>query len=295
MKRVPPPDGSKAPASERAIRRMMSAFERAALFQEDGTEFWLGRDLAYLLRYQDIRNFLLVVDKAKTACRNSGIQPENHFVDVTEMVVIGSGAKRPIEDLKLSRYACYLIAQNADARKQPVAFAQTYFAVQTQLQEASAEEAPNADLQRISLRREISTHNKRLASAAKTAGVIQPLDYAVFQNAGYKGLYGGLDRNGIQTYKGLGKTANILDHMGSTELAANLFRATQAEEKLRRDGIRGKEAANRAHFDVGKKVRQTIRELGGDMPENLPVEEDIKTVERRLAKKRGPRKLDKPS
>lgn len=287
----PAEHGAQASSQERAIRRIISAFEKAALFQQDGTEFWLGRDLAHLLRYKDIRNFLLVVEKAKIACRNSGIDPGNHFVDVTEMVVVGSGARRPIEDLKLSRYACYLIAQNADARKQPVAFAQTYFAVQTQLQEKREEEAPPADMQRIRLRREISTHNKRLASAAKTAGVVRPLDYAVFQNAGYKGLYGGLDRNGIQTHKGLGKAANILDHMGSTELAANLFRATQAEEKLRRDGLRGKDAANRAHFDVGKKVRQTIRELGGDMPEDLPVEEDIKTVERRISKKRTSRKL----
>lgn len=293
MKPVPPA-ASKAATSERAIRRMMSAFEKAALFQEDGTEFWLARDLAYLLRYQDIRNFLLVVEKAKTACKNSGIPPENHFVDVTEMVLVGSGARRAIEDVKLSRYACYLVAQNADARKQPVAFAQTYFAVQTQLQE-NGERPIHADLQRVRLRREISTHNKRLASAAKTAGVIQPLDYAVFQNAGYKGLYGGLDRMGIQAHRGLLKTANILDHMGSTELAANLFRATQAEEKLRREGIQGKDAANRAHFDVGKKVRQTIGELGGDMPEDLPVEENIKTVERRLARKAVPPKRDKTS
>lgn len=274
-----------AAKSERAIRRMVSAFESAALTQDDEVEFWLARDLAHLLKYSDFRNFLLVVEKAKISCVNSGIRAQNHFVDVNEMVNIGSGARRQIEDIKLSRYACYLIAQNADARKRPVAIAQTYFAVQTQLQEQARTEPDTSAEQRINLRREISNHNRRLASAAKSAGVLQPLDYAVFQNAGYKGLYGGLDRTGIQKRKGLRSSSNILDHMGSTELAANLFRATQAEDKLVRDGIRGKEAANRAHHEVGKKVRQTIRELGGEMPENLPVEEDIKKLEKRLLKK----------
>lgn len=279
--------------SQKAVMRMLGAFEKAALFQEDGTEYWLARDLAHLLKYSDFRNFLLVLEKAKISCMNSGLKPENHFVDVTEMVIIGSGAKRPIEDIKLSRYACYLIAQNADARKKPVAFAQTYFAVQTQLQEQANDSGNRAaEEQRLRLRQEISLHNRRLASAAKGAGVVQPLDYAVFQNAGYKGLYGGLDRIGIQKRKGLKATANILDHMGSTELAANLFRATQAEDKLRRDGTKGKDAANKAHFEVGQKVRQTIKELGGTMPEALPVEEDIRKVEKRLSKARLIRKPD---
>ena len=264
---------------------MIGAFEKAVLFQDDGIEYWLARDLAHLLKYSDFRNFSIVLEKAKIACGNSGIDVKNHFVDVNEMVLIGSGAKRTIDDTKLSRYACYLIAQNADARKTPVAFAQTYFAIQTQRQEQANDRSRlAAEEQRLRLRNEISQHNRRLASAAKGAGVVQPLDYAVFQNAGYRGLYGGLDRTGIQKRKGLKSTSNILDHMGSTELAANLFRATQAEDKLLREGTRGKDAANRAHFDVGRKVRQTIEEIGGTMPEALPVEEDIRKVEKRLTK-----------
>lgn len=289
MKPVPPSLASSAHTADgqRGVRRMIGAFEKAALFQEDGTEYWLARDLAHLLKYSDFRNFQVVLERAKIACINSGLKVENHFVEVTEMVVIGSGAKRSIEDIKLSRYACYLIAQNADARKKPVAFAQTYFAVQTHLQEQAVEAGNQAaQEQRLRLRQEISLHNRRLASAAKGAGVVQPLDYAVFQNAGYKGLYGGLDRIGIQKSKGLKSSANILDHMGSTELAANLFRATQAEDKLRREGTKGKDAANRAHYEVGQKVRQTIGELGGTMPEKLPVEEDIRKVEKRLSKPR---------
>lgn len=276
---------SREPAASgtRALKRMMAAFEKASFQQEDGTEYWLARDLAHLLKYSDFRNFLLVIEKAKFACQNSGMEISNHFVAVNEMVAIGSGAKRAIDDIKLSRHACYLAAQNADARKRPVAFAQTYFAVQTQRQERASERPDLSNVEnRIRLRKEISSHNRSLASAARLAGVVFPLDYAVFQNAGYRGLYDGLDRAGIQKRKGLKTTANILDHMGSTELAANLFRATQAEDKLRREGIRGKDAANRAHFSVGQKVRQTIRDIGGAMPESLPVEEDIRKLEKRI-------------
>ena len=203
------------------------------------------------------------------------------------MVALGSGAEREIDDIHLTRYACYLIAQNGDSRKQQVAFAQTYFAIQTRRQEEADEEA-NAplsdDQKRVLLREEIKRHNKHLASAAKEAGVVKPLDFAIFQNHGYKGLYGGLDNKAIQRRKGLGAKKNILDHMGSTELAANLFRATQTEDKLRRENIQGKTAANAAHYEVGRKVRQTIKEIGGTMPEALPVAEDITKVERRLSK-----------
>jgi DNA-damage-inducible protein D len=205
------------------------------------------------------------------------------------MVEIGSGAERETADIMLTRYASYLVAQNADSRKKPVAFAQTYFAIQTRRQEIRDEDEANyiplsEDKKRLVLRQEIKEHNKRLASAAKGAGVVEPIDFAIFQNFGYKGMYGGLDRNQIARRKGIKSKVKILDHMGSTELAANLFRATQTEDKLRRENIVGKVNANQAHFEVGKKVRQALKDIGGAMPENLPPAEDIVKVGRRIQK-----------
>jgi DNA-damage-inducible protein D len=270
------------------LEQLLAAFEDAARSDGDSTQFWDARDLARLLDYSDYRNFLTSVERAKQACRLSGIPLEDHFVDATEMVEVGSAALREVETIRLSRYACYLIAQNADARKQPVAFAQTYFAIQARRQETQDEAESYRPLpedeKRVLLREEIKEHNKNLASAAKQAGVVKPLDFAIFQNAGYQGLYGGLDKSGIARRKGIKAKQNILDHMGSTELAANLFRATQTEEKLTRDGIRGKEAANRTHHEVGAEVRRAIQNIGGTMPEHLPVAEDIVKVERRLKK-----------
>jgi len=193
--------------------------------------------------------------------------------------------------MKLSRYACYLIVQNADPSKEIVATGQTYFAIQTRLQEISQMDEFNGlstdEEKRLFLPNELKSHNTQLAEAAKDAGVIKPVDYAIFQNHGYMGLYGGLDAKGIHQRKDLKKSQNILDHMGSTELAANLFCATQTEEKLRRENIRGKTKANNTHFEVGKKVRQTIKELGGTMPENLPTEESIKKIESKEKKMSG--------
>ncbi|MBU4468340.1 MAG: DNA damage-inducible protein D, partial [Candidatus Omnitrophica bacterium] len=209
-----------------------------------------------------------------------------------EMVDIGSGAKRNIEDVKLSRYACYLIVQNADPAKEIVALGQTYFAVQTRRQELSDEfgKFESDEEKRLFLRQQMKEHNRYLASAAKEAGVVRPLDYAIFQDHGYKGLYGGLGQVDIHRRKGLKKGQKVLDYMGSTELAANLFRATQTEDKLRRENIRGKDKANQAHFEVGKKVRQTIKELGGTIPENLPSAENIKKITSKNKRRVGNKK-----
>jgi DNA-damage-inducible protein D len=260
-----------------------SLFEQIKKMDENNNEYWTARDMAMALNYLEYRNFKPVIDKAKEACKNSGHSQENHFVDFHEMVVIGSGAERAIENIKLSRYACYLIVQNADPSKEVVALGQTYFAVQTRLREIQQMDEYNKlnteDAKRLFLRNEMVKHNTLLAAAAKKAGVTGSLDYAIFQNHGYKGLYGGLDAKAIHQKKGLKKSQQILDHMGSTELAANLFRATQTEEKLRRENITGKHNANQTHFNVGKKVRQTIKEIGGTMPENLPVADSIKKVE----------------
>jgi DNA-damage-inducible protein D len=262
-----------------------SAFERIKRVNERGGEFWSARELARVLEYTDFRNFNSVVNKARKACTNSGRAIADHFVDLTEMVGIGSGAWRPIEDWALSRYACYLVIQNADPSKPLVALGQNYFAVQTRRQELADDQALKEDQKRLLLRREITKHNQELANAAKEAGVVQPLDYAIFMDHGYRGLYGGMGMKEIQERKQLEPKEQILDRMTSTELAANLFRATQTEEKLRRESVRSKQAANEAHEAVGRKVRQTIKELGGTMPEDLPVAENIKKVESRQKKR----------
>lgn len=271
----------------------ISVFESIKLTDENG-EYWLARQLAGILEYTEWRNFVEVMKKAAEACKNSGQQPRNHFVRVTEMVQIGSGANRPVDDFKLSRYACYLIVQNADPGKEVIALGQTYFAVQTRIQEiqqmAEYAKLDTEEEKRMFLRKEMKEHNKQLASAAKGAGVIDPLDYAIFKNFGYKGLYDGLDRKGIQRKKGLKEKDDILDHMGSTELASNLFVATQTEEKLKKDKIKDKATANKTHYDVGKKVRQTIKDIGGTMPEDLPVAENIKSIEAKTKKKINPNK-----
>ena len=265
-------------------------FDDIRKMDENGNEFWSARDLSKLLEYSEYRHFKPVIIKAKEACVNSGQLVEDHFEVFLEMVAIGSGAQRPFDDgVKLSRFACYLIVQNADPSKEIVAQGQTYFAVQTRLQEIQQMDEYNRlsteESKRLFLRNELKKHNIQLADAAKDAGVIEPMDYAIFQNHGYMGLYGGLDAKGIHKTKGLKKSQQILDHMGSTELAANLFRATQTEDKLRRDKIKGKTEANKTHLDIGKKVRKTIEEIGGTMPENLPVEESVKKLEKNQAPK----------
>lgn len=248
-------------------------FESIKQTDDQGREFWFARALGKLLEYSDFRNFTNVIEKARIACEGSGNNALDHIVDVTEMIDLGKGATRPMPSFALSRYACYLIVQNADPNKAIIARGQTYFALQTRRQEL-ADEAQFAQLKenekRLLLRQELKEHNKQLVESAQKAGVETSLDFAIFQNHGYKGLYGGMDQKAIHQHKGLKKSQKILDHMGSTELAANLFRATQAEEKLRRDQVNNKAQANQTHYQVGQKVRQTIQELGGTMPENLP-------------------------
>ncbi len=250
------------------------SFEEIKQVDKEGNEFWYARSLGKLLGYADFRNFINVIEKAKEACVNSGQEISDHLVEVTEVVLGGSGVSNPYASFALSRYACYLVVQNADPSKPIVANGQTYFAIQTRRQELRDDEAftqLREDEKRLFLRNELKEHNKQLVNVAYKSGVETNLDFAIFQNHGYKGLYGGLDAKGIHEKKGLKKSHKILDYMGSTELAANLFRATQAEDKLKKDGIQNKYSANRVHREVGEKVRQTIKELGGTMPEDLDV------------------------
>ena len=201
-----------------------SPFERIRKVNETGNEYWESRDLAAVLDYTQYRNFEAVIEKAKLACFNSGHRIEDHFADVSKMIEIGKGGRREIKVALLSRYACYLVIQNADPKKEIVAHGQTYFAIQTRRQELADDRVEEE--RRILLREEMRHHNVQLADAAKDAGVIEPIDYAIFQNHGYMGLYGGLKQEDIHRWKGLKKSQKILDHMGSTELAANLFHAT---------------------------------------------------------------------
>ena len=261
-------------------------FESIKHINEYGNEFWYARELQKALEYNQWRRFEEVIERAKNACKNSGNIISEHFANVGKSSPMPNGGERIIDDYALSRYACYLIVQNGDSRKKVIALGQTYFAVKTRQQELIENfDDLSEDKKRLAIRNEMKTHNKSLAEAAKMAGVSEPRDYAIFQNKGYQGLYGGLGRKEIHARKGLKKSQDILDYMGSTELAANLFRATQTDEKLRKENIIGKEAANQTHYEVGKKVRQTIKELGGTMPEDLPTpSKGIKQIEREQRK-----------
>ncbi len=266
-------------------------FEDIKHVDAQGNEFWYARALAKVLDYSDFRNFVAVIEKALSALEQSDMNPSDHIGDVTEVIEMGKGAQKAWPSFALSRHACYLIVQNADPSKPVIANGQVYFAIQARRQELADDatfQALEEDKKRFFLRNELKLHNKQLVEAAAQAGVNTNIDFAVFQNHGYKGLYGGLDAKGIHAAKGLKKSQKILVHMGSTELAANLFRATQAEEKLKRDHIRDKTQANRTHFEVGQKIRQTIAELGGTMPEDLPTpDKSIGNIEREQQKLLG--------
>ena len=244
-------------------------FEYIKHIDENKTEFWYARELQDVLDYKEWRKFENVISKAKEACMNSEINASDHFVGVDKMVNIGSGAKRKQKDYKLTRYACYLIAQNGDSRKQVIALAQTYFAVQTRKQEISEKEYRelSEDEKRLYRRRQTKDGNKVLYKIAKEKGV---KNFDRFTNAGYKGLYNGETANDISKRKKLRYREDILDNMGSTELGANIFRITQTEALLETQQEPNEQIATNTHYKVGKIVRKAIEELGGTMPDNLP-------------------------
>ena len=262
-------------------------FESIKHVNEYGNEFWYARELQSILEYTEWRNFQKLIEKAQTACENSDMAVDECFVEVNKTSPMPNGGVKLIDDYILSRYACYLIVMNGDPRKEVIAVGQTYFAVKTRQQELIDHyDELSEDQKRLAIRKEMKAHNKSLAEAAQKAGIIKSYDFAIFQNYGYQGLYGGLGAKEIHARKGLKENEQILDHMGSTELAANLFRATQTDEKLRRENIRGKEKANQTHYEVGRKVRQTIAELGGTMPEDLPTpEKSIRQIESEQTKR----------
>lgn len=267
------------------IDSLVDAFEACANRTPSGDEFWYARDLQILLEYRRWESFADVLRRAITSCEQAGHDPNDHFRQTTKMVTVGSGAEREIDDVMLDRYACYLTAQNGSSKIRAVAFAQTYFAIQTRRQELSDRDAKaipmSEDEKRVFLRSQIKEHNRHLSSAAKGAGVVTPQDFAIFHSMGYQGLYGKTVGD-IRRYKGISSGADILDRMGSTELAANFFRVTQTEEKLRKDQIRGKQNAYDTHYAVGRQVRDAMLKISGIAPEDLPAADSIKSAEKRL-------------
>lgn len=248
-------------------------FEGIKHIDENGIEYWLARELMPVLGYVRWESFELLINRAKQACIKSGQIPQNHFRDLTKMVKIGSNTVREVKDSKLDRYACYLVGQNGDPAKPQIAQAQSYFAIQTRRQEIAGQ--TNGNARRLFVRAKVKEENKRLASTAKRAGVTK---FGTFNDAGYLGLYG-MKIKEIENFKKIRK-GELLDRAGSEELAANLFRITQTESKISKEQVRGQDEANQTHFKVGSKVRQTIADIGGTMPELLPPERHIKELEK---------------
>lgn len=261
-------------------------FEDIKHTTDEGVEFWYARELGPALEYAQWRNFTKVIDKAMLACKNSGFATSEHFADVSKTISMPKGGTKSVPDYMLSRYACYLVMQNGDPRKEVIALGQTYFAIQTRRQEvADAFNQLDEDNKRLVIRGEVKSWNSMLAEAAHRAGITEQVEYAEFQNAGYMGLYGGLKVADIHARKGLAPDQKILDHMGSEELGANLFRITQTEAKMRRDEPQGLDAASAIHYTVGKEVRETIEKIGGTMPEDLPTpEKSISQIEKERLK-----------
>ena len=270
-------------------------FENIRNIRDDGSEYWSARELASVLDYTEWRNFNKVLNKAMIACKNSGRDVVCDFVDVNKIVDAGATSK-PLKDYELSRYACYLIVQNGDPRKEVIALGQTYFAIQTYRQEiADRFNQLDEDNRRLVIRGDIKQWNQMLAEAARDAGVITNEEFAIFQNAGYMGLYGGLSVEDIHKRKGLDVRDKILDFMGSTELIANLFRISQTEDKLKKDAIKKKADAITTHQTVGREVRAAIERVGGTMPEDLPTpEKSIGQIEKEQLAKLKRRAKKKP-
>ena len=255
-------------------------FEDIKHIDENGNEYWYARELMKVLEYKEWRKFNKVIQKAMEACNGSNYYILDHFVLEDKMVSIGSNTKRNIKDYKLSRYACYLIAQNGDSHMKVIALAQTYFAIQTRKQELSEKEYSmlTEDEKRFYQRNLTRKGNYSLNMVARNVGV---RNFDKFHNAGYKGLYGGETANDIARRKKLRYREDILDNMGSEELAANLFRITQTESKLKRDNISSENDANETHYNIGKNIRKVIAKNGGTMPENLPTpEKSLKELEK---------------
>ncbi len=254
-------------------------FEDLKLTNTHGAEYWSARDLQSVLGYSQWRRFEQAIERAKTSCKESGNSPDHHFAGAGKPITGGKGAVQIVDDYHLSRFACYLIAQNGDPRKPEIAQAQKYFAVQTRRQELSDQAA--ADMERLELRKQTAEEFKALSGAAQDAGVQNKM-FGVFHDAGYKGLYGGLGRDAIKVRKAIPDKDNLLDRMNATELAANQFRMTQTRDKLARDRIQNQSHAIQTHEQVGKEVRDAIKRIGGTPLENIAPAEHIKEVERRL-------------
>ena len=270
------------------INKNNKSFEDIKHIDENGVEFWYARELMPVLQYSNWQNFEKIIHKAMISCENSNINVIDHFTDINKMVQIGSGAYREQIDYELTRYACYLIAQNGDSRKKVIALAQTYFAVQTRKQEITEKEYTmlTEDEKRFYQRDLTRKGNYSLNQTAKKAGV---KNFDKFHNSGYKGLYNGETADDIAKRKGLRYREDILDNMGSEELAANLFRITQTESKLKKDKISSEKDANKTHYNIGKNIREVIKKNGGTMPEDLPTpKKSLKQLE-----KENKRTLDK--
>lgn len=255
------------------------SFEELKKTNEHSAEYWSARELQSLLGYSQWRRFEDAIKRAMVSCGQSGNNPDYHFAGVGKPITGGKGAVQVVSDFHLSRFACYLIAQNGDPRKPEIAAAQKYFAIQARRQEMS--DALAADLERLEIRKQTSEEFKALSGAAHDAGVQNKM-FGVFHDAGYKGLYGGLGNEGIKKRKGIPRKENLMDRMDSTELAANQFRMTQTRDKLARTPVTNQQQAIHTHETVGKEVREAIKRIGGTMPENIPPAEHISKVEKRI-------------
>jgi DNA-damage-inducible protein D len=265
------------------------SFEALRRINDHGAEYWSARELQPHLGYEEWRKFEGAVKRAMISCEESGNKKEYHFVGAANMVALGSGSQRPLKDYHLSRFACYLIAQNGDPRKPEIAYAQSYFAVQARRQEVS--ELLAADVERLELRKQTSEEFKALSSAARQAGVHHTM-FGIFHDAGYKGLYGGLGNDAIKARKHIPASEQLMDRMGTTELAANQFRMTQTRDKLQREGVYTQSHAIKTHEDVGREVRAAIERIGGVLPEDIDPAEHIKHVKKRIQATKPKLKLD---